>query len=140
MKRILFVSAITLTVVVLASSQSRSDQAKTSQLEGTWEMVSGYGAIRPAQGRRQIKIFSRGHFVFALYNTETGKLIWAGGGTYTLNGTSYTEHVDFMSEAISAGIAGKDQSFTVTVEGDTLTQKGRLSSGEKLNETWKRVD
>lgn len=45
-----------------------------------------------------------------------------------------------MSEELSAGVVGKDQSFTVKVEGDTLTQTGALSNGQSLSETWKRVN
>jgi hypothetical protein len=140
MKRVLHVSAITLIAVLLASSQTSSDQAKKSQLEGTWEIVSARPMPTPPKGVKEIKIISGGHFVFVRYNTENGKPIYVGGGTYTLDGTSYTEHVDFMSEAISAGIFGKDQPFTVTVEGDTLTQTGTLSNGQSLSETWKRVN
>ena len=140
MKRVLHVFAITLTAVLLASSQTSSDQAKKSQLEGTWEIVSARPLPPPPKGVREIKIILGGHFVFVRYDTEKGKPIYVGGGTYTLNGTSYTEHIDFMSQAISAGMVGKDQPFTVTVEGDTLTQTGALSNGQSLAETWKRVN
>ena len=57
-----------------------------------------------------------------------------------MDGNSYTEHVDFMSEEISAGIVGKDQPFTVKLDGDTLTQTGALSNGQSLSESWKRVN
>jgi hypothetical protein len=55
-----------------------------------------------------------------------------------LKGSSYTEHVDFGDE-ISAGIVGKDQQFTVKIDGDTFVQAGTLSNGKGLSETWKRV-
>jgi len=61
-------------------------------------------------------------------------------GTYILNGSSYTEHIDFASDEISAGLVGKDQPFTVRVDGDTFTQTGTLSNGKGLSETWKRVN
>ena len=61
-------------------------------------------------------------------------------GTYILNGSSYTEHIDFASDEISAGLVGKDQPFTVKVDGDTFTQTGALSNGKGLSETWKRVN
>jgi hypothetical protein len=56
-----------------------------------------------------------------------------------LNGSSYTEHVDF-GDRISAGIVGKDQQFTVKIDGDTFVQAGTLSNGKGLSETWKRVN
>ena len=136
MKKVLSVFAVALTALLVAWSQTRGDHAKKGQLEGTWEMVSGQ---QLPKGTRDIKIISGGHFVWVIYDTEKGKPIYTGGGTYTLNGNSYTEHVDFMSEEISAGIVSKDQLFTVKVDGDTLTQTGTLSSGQSLSETWKRA-
>lgn len=56
-----------------------------------------------------------------------------------LNGSSYTEHVDFASDVISAGLVGKDQAFTAKVDGDTFTQTGTLSNGQGLSEVWKRA-
>src|SRR5881227_2245074 len=99
MKNVLSVFAIALTIMLLAWSQTRGDQAK-GQLEGTWEMVSGQ---QLPKGTRDVKIISGGHFVWVIYDTEKAKPIYTAGGTYTLNGTSYTEHVDFMSAEISAG-------------------------------------
>ena len=68
-----------------------------------------------------------------------GELLYTGGGTYILNGSSYTEHVDF-GDKISAGFVGKDQQFTVKIDGDTFMQAGTLSNGKDLLETWKRVN
>jgi hypothetical protein len=47
--------------------------------------------------------------------------------------------MDFASDRIAAGLIGRDQSFTVTVEGDTFTQTGTLTSGKPLSEKWKRI-
>ena len=69
---------------------------------------------------------------------ESGKPLYTGGGTYILNGTSYTEHVDFAIDKIAAGLVGKEQSFTVRVDGDTFTQTG--TNGKALSEAWKRVN
>ena len=99
-------------------------------------------ALRPAapKGARDIKILSAGHVMFVAYDTETGKPLYTGGGTYILNGSSYTEHMDFASDVIAAGLVGKDQQFTVKMDGDTFTQTGTLSNGKGLAEVWKRVN
>ena len=112
MKKALLVFAVALTAVFLSWSQTNGNHAKKDQLEGTWEMVSGQ---QLPKGTRDIKIISGGHFVWVVYETQKGKPLYTGGGTYVLNGVSYTEHVDFMSDEISAGIVGKDQSFTLHV-------------------------
>jgi hypothetical protein len=104
-------------------------------LDGTWELLSGQPL---PEGARDIKILSDGHFIFAAYDTETGKSLYTAGGTYILDGSSYTEHMDFASDKI-AGLIGKDQSFTVKLDGDTFTQKGTLTNGKPLAEVWKRL-
>jgi hypothetical protein len=137
MKKVSLVFAITVAAVFLALSQTNGSHAKKSQLDGTWELVSGQPLPK---GARDIKIISGGHFIFVAYDTEKGKPLYTGGGTYILNGSSYTEHMDFASDEISAGLIGKDQPFTVKVDGDTFTQTGTLSNGKGLSETWKRVN
>jgi hypothetical protein len=137
MKKVLLVFAIALMAVFLALSQTNGSHAKKSQLDGTWELVSGQPL---PEGAQDIKIISGGHFIFVAYDTEKGKPLYTGGGTYILNGSSYTEHIDFMSDEISAGMIGKDQPFTVKVDGDTFTQTGTRSNGKGLSEIWKRVN
>jgi hypothetical protein len=132
---LLSILAITLGAVFFAWSQTNGGQAKKSEPDGTWELVAGQ---QLPKGARDIKIISGGHFIFAAYDTEKGELLYTGGGTCILNGSSYTEHVDF-GDRISAGIVGKDQQFTVKIDGDTFMQAGTLSNGKGLSETWKRV-
>jgi hypothetical protein len=110
---------------------------KKSQLDGVWELVSGQPLPK---GARDIKISSAGHVMFVAYDTRTGKPLYTGGGTYILNGSAYTEHMDFASDVIATGLVGKDQQFTVKVDGDTFTQTGTLSNGKALSEVWKRVN
>ena len=135
MKKMVF--AIALAAVFPALSQTNGSGAKKSYLDGTWELVSGQ---QLPKGARDIKIISGGHFIFVAYDTEKGKPLYTGGGTYVLNGSSYSEHIDFASDEISTGLVGKDQPFTVKVDGDTFTQTGTLSNGKGLSETWKRVN
>jgi hypothetical protein len=135
MKKIVF--AIALSAVFSAWSQTNGSGEKKSQLDGTWELVSGQPL---PEGARDIKIISGGHFIFVAYDTEKGKPLYTGGGTYILNGSSYTEHMDFASDQISAGLIGKDQRFSVNVDGDTFSQTGTLSNGKGLSETWRRVN
>jgi hypothetical protein len=114
---------------------SLTDDLHGCQLDGTWELVAGQ---QLPKGAREIKIISGGHFIFAAYDTGKGKLLGTGGGTYVLNGSSYTEHVDF-GDRISPGVVGRDQQFAVKIDGDTFVQAGTLSNGKNLSETWKRV-
>lgn len=119
-----------------AFSQTEHGRAAQSPLDGTWELVSGQPLPK---GAHDVKIISAGHFMFVAYDTESGKPLYAAGGTFALDGSSYTEHIDFMSEKISAGMIGKDQHFTVKIDGDTFTQTGTRSNGKYLSEVWKRA-
>ena len=136
MQKVSLVLAIALGATFFAWSQTNGGQAKKSQLDGTWELVAGQ---RLPKGARDIKIISGGHFIFAAYDTENGQLLYTGGGTYILNGSSYTEHVDF-GDKLAAGIVGKDEQFTVKIDRDTFMQAGTLSKGKGLSETWKLVN
>lgn len=137
MKEALLVFAIAVAAVFLAWSQANGSDAKKSQLDGTWELVSGQ---QLPKGARDIKMILGGHFIFVAYDTQTGKPLYTGGGTYTLNGSSYTKHMDFASDEIAAGLVGKDQPLTVKVDGDTFIQTGTLSNAKSLSETWKRTN
>ena len=136
MKKVSLVLAIALLVVFCAWSQKNGGQSKKSPLDGTWELVAGQ---QLPKGARVIKVISGGHFIFAAYDTEKGETLYTGGGTYILNGSSYTEHVDFGDKP-SDGIVGKDQHFTVKIDRDTFMQAGTLSNGRGLSETYKRVN
>ena len=136
MTKISLILAIAFGAVLFATSQTNGGQAKKSQLDGAWELVAGQ---QLPKGARDIKIISVGHFIFAAYDTAKGELLYTAGGTYVLNGSSYTEHLDF-GDKVSAGIVGKDQQFTVKIDGDTFMQAGTLSNGKALLETWKRTN
>lgn len=137
MKKMPLVFAMALATAFPAWSQTNSSHAKKGQLDGAWELVSGQ---QLPKGTVDVKIISGGHFIFVAYDTENGKPLYTGGGTYTLSGSTYTEHLDFMSGEIAAGLVGKDQQFTVTLNGDTFTQTGVLSNGKGLSEIWKRFN
>src|SRR3569833_2115926 len=77
-------------VIIALSWTNRSGEMK-SQLDGTWELLSGQPLPK---GARDIKILSGGHFIFAAYDTETGQPLYAAGGTYNLKGSSYTGHME----------------------------------------------
>ena len=72
-----------------------------------------------------IKIINNSHFAFMQHDLNTPKdssnNFDAGGGRYTLTGDQYTEHLDYYKDR---NWEGKTFSFTVSIQNDTLTQKG----------------
>ena len=124
----------------IAWAGSSDTKSLNNNLAGTWELVSAeYGGQPAPSEMKEIKIISAKHFMFITYDKKTSKPIRNGTGSYTLDGDSYTEHVDFMSGEGTDGATGKDFTFKIKLDADTLTQTGDIM-GTSLREVYKRVD
>jgi hypothetical protein len=99
---------------------------------GTWQLVSGVTITKGvsavtdySKGTRMIKIINGTHFAFLKHDLNSPKdstnHFDAGGGSYTLNGNQYTEHLDYYSDK---NWENKAFNFTVEIKNDTLIQKG----------------
>jgi hypothetical protein len=149
------VSLLTVAALLAAPLSAQS----SCKLEGVWQFVSGTADGNPyTPGIRGIKIITKGHF--AVLEREPGvpqemksqadslaafvKTI-SGGGTYTVQGTTYTEKLDYFSDPTYVGRAVP---FTCRTEGDRFYQSGPFPIFEggkkvrdiKLAEVWKRVE
>ena len=118
----------TLTCLFLLSCQHSSN----IPIEGTWRLVSatnitsGVSTVIDYTGKtRMIKIINGSHFAFLKHDVNLPKdsvnHFDAGGGSYTLKGDQYTEHLDYYSDR---NWEGHTFSFTVSLHGDTLVQRG----------------
>ena len=120
------------------------------QLVGVWELVSGKAdtASYPANFH-QWKIITRTHWAFvartdsavrelktAADSLQMFRTTGAGSGTYTLQGTTYTEHIQFMSDPAYLGMSIP---FTCRTEGDRFIQTGTFPElqGGKTVHTWR---
>ena len=119
---------------------SRPVSAARKGIVGTWEMVSGEINGQPEVGK-SVKMISAHHFIFVQYDAKTMKTQAAGSGTYTLNGDSYVEHIEFFDIVgqDAPKLVGTDAKFTVKVNGDSLTQEG-MAGNFSIKETYKRLD
>ncbi|MDB5006887.1 MAG: hypothetical protein JWP45_1280 [Mucilaginibacter sp.] len=136
MKPITFIALI----IVCLLSACEYNPKPINPVNGTWQLVSGTTITRGVstftdytKTQRMIKIINDSHFAFLQHRLNTPKdssnKFDAGGGSYTLNGNKYTEHLDYYSDK---NWEGKSFDFTVTVKGDTLVQTG-LEKVEKEN-------
>lgn len=102
-------------------------------ITGTWRLVSGATITGKdstitdyTKSLSMIKIINDSHFAFLKHDVNSPKdssnHFDAGGGSYTLEGDKYTEHLDYYSDR---GWEGKTFSFTVRISNDTLIQSGR---------------
>jgi len=104
----------------------------TLRLNGTWRLVSGTTITKGVsivtdytKESTMIKIINDTHFAFLKHDLNSPKdssnHFDAGGGSYTLTGDTYTEHLDYYS---SRNWEGKTFPFTVSISNDTLIQRG----------------
>jgi hypothetical protein len=101
-------------------------------MNGTWRLVSGTTITRGVSSftdytkeTGMIKIINDTHFAFLKHDLNSPKdssnHFDAGGGSYTLAGDKYVEHLDYYSDK---NWEGKTFSFTVNIRNDTLEQRG----------------
>ncbi|GAB3171818.1 lipocalin-like domain-containing protein [Telluribacter humicola] len=146
-------------VVFLFTSLLFSCNPKSDQLpiEGTWELVSATTIQGDTSfstfdaGRSMIKILNKSHFAFLNHALKakkdstaaasTAAPYSAGGGTYTLVDSTYTENLNYYSDP-----AWENHSFefVVKIQNDTLIQKGvekieELGIDRIIVEKYKRV-
>ena len=128
--------AFTLVSLVLLSCGAGTNEStsKTSAkpIAGTWRLLKGVlvekGNATVTDYTKDvsfIKILNDTHFAFLQHDLKKGKdsaaVFVAGGGRYSLNDSTYTEHLEYCS---AREWEGNDFTFTITLKGDTLVQHG----------------
>ena len=110
----------------------KTDDRPPVPLNGTWRLLSGTTITKGdsvvtdySKDQSMIKIINDTHFAFLKHDLHAQKdsvnHFDAGGGSYTLAGDQYTEHLDYYNDR---NWEGKTFTFTVTISNDTLVQKG----------------
>ncbi|VAW10301.1 hypothetical protein MNBD_BACTEROID03-1575 [hydrothermal vent metagenome] len=103
-----------------------NDRSST-ELVGTWKLVYGDVlendslTVKDVSTSDFIKIINRSHFAFFNQRRDTGKDFYGGAGTYTLEGNTYKETLNYTSVD---EIRGHEFPFTIEIKGDTLVQRG----------------
>ena len=117
----------------LISCQQKEIKTADNPLKGTWQLISGTLIEKGdttttdyTKDVQMIKIINDSHFSFLNHDLKKGKdslaaQFVAGGGRYELNGDQYTEHLEYCS---AREWEGNDFAFTITIQNDTLTQRG----------------
>jgi hypothetical protein len=99
---------------------------------GTWQLITGTTIEKGdttvtdyTKNISFIKIINNTHFAFLQHDLKKGKdsaaVFAAGGGTYSLSDSSYTEYLEYSS---ARDWEANNFKFTVVINNDTLIQSG----------------
>jgi hypothetical protein len=134
MKLTIALASVLLIITSCGSEKPVTASAPTGlPIEGTWKLLSGTLIEKGdttvtdyTQKLSFIKIINANHFAFLNHDVNKGKdsataSFGAGGGSYTLKDTVYTEHLEYCNDR---QWEGNDFSFTITIQNDTLVQTG----------------
>jgi hypothetical protein len=121
-------------LILISACNKPAEETSTASLpiEGSWQLISGTLIEKGdttftdyTKNLSMIKILNGSHFAFMSHDLKQGKdstaAFSAGGGRYTLNGDQYTEYLEYCN---AREWEGHTFQFTVTIENDTLTQRG----------------
>jgi len=130
MKKVFPILIFLMIIAACTESQKRDPQiADEVSLKGTWKLLTGILIEKGdtvvtdyTTDKSFIKIINDSHFAFLSHILKKDTTDFsAGGGSYTLIGNNYTEHLEYCN---AKEWEGHDFSFTVTITGDTLVQTG----------------
>jgi hypothetical protein len=129
-------TAIALICMILISCKEKTTTNASTHsslpLTGTWRLLTGTTIEKGdtvvtdhTKNLSFIKIINDTHFAFLQHDLNKGKdsvaTFVAGGGSYSLSDSSYTEHLEYCS---AREWEGNDFSFTISIKNDTLIQSG----------------
>ena len=132
-----------LTAVILASALAPpvgADDPAPKKAEPTRlakELVGAWVLDGTPDQAGRLKFFTGRHWAITQADPKTGKVIFHHGGTYTLDGDTYTETIEYANES-TADLIGKTFKFKVKVDGDTYTQTA-VGDDNPFTEVWKRA-
>lgn len=96
---------------------------------GAWEATS---LTESGARLKHVVLFADGYQVMSTYDAATGKFIHTNGGTWTLDGDTMTERVEFHSD--NAELVGTEVSFEVSITADTIQIVGDSMKWSRLDD------
>lgn len=132
--------------VAMLCAISCTQKETPNPIEGQWSLIYSKSVVNDSvdgefpetyQGS-DMKWWSKDHFIFVgKYTQDTVTMDTYGGGTYTLNGTEYSETVQYHSAPEVVGITYK---MLVTVKNDTLVQIWPVMEDGKIDNSNYRLE
>lgn len=142
MKKTIYLILAFVAFLVIACNNPEKE-SKENSYEGAWEVtytkyVYPDTTIETTQFDNQnVKLLTKKHFAFG-YQAE-GNNILGGGGEYTYDGDTYTEHIKYH---FYPGMQGNLVEMKSMIEGDLWTISFVIKDDTlpvEATETWKRI-
>jgi hypothetical protein len=134
MKRVLWgvtIACVAILFCVSVSFKSHENQGTNAdQIIGVWKRSLDTNG-------EMVKIITKSHFVWT--HTINNVIVRSGGGTYTFDGVTYTENIEFGTQGMSS-FFGKKAVIKVRFEGKKKYYDGLLAESVPLNEVWERAE
>ena len=126
------VACIAILFIFCVSFKSHvTSENNTNQMNGVWKYVSGAVPVE------SIKIITKERFIWTWIMDN--KIVASASGTYTFDGETYIENVDFGTENMS-NLFGKKSVFKIRFEGNKMYSSGTLAERAPLDEVWERIE
>lgn len=109
--------------------------AKPLNIQGTWKLISQNGKELP-EYYTQLKIITDTHYIWTLIDNQ-GNIINGAGGTYTLDGSMFNEHITMVLPRMKS-FYNHTTSFEISINGDIMIQKGRMRETPVV-EVWEKI-
>ena len=129
--------------LIIACNNSEKDE-KLNPYEGAWESYSSKYVYpdttieRTDRVNPTVKLLTKKHFAFGRQAGD--KKVVGGGGEYTYDGDTYTEHVKYHSGFKAGSVSSVD--FKSKLNGDLWTIIYAVKNDTlqvDITETWKRI-
>ncbi len=135
MRRMIAGTVLALFVVVcsIGFDDAPKEEKANEALVGTWERDSDHFP----ENFVQIKHITPTHFTWVIYDSKEMVPYASAGGTWKLEGKTYTEKVEFATPS-HEHLRGKEVVLDVVVKGDKFHQHGVLDTGFVIDEDWIR--
>jgi len=104
--------------------------SETNQIIGVWKMATN----KSGEG---VKIITKSRFIWT--RTVNGLVVSSASGTYTFDGTTYIENIEFGTVDMSYYF-GKKAVVKIQFDGEKMYCSGTLNENVPLNEVWERIE
>ena len=130
---LMLVGALFISSSSFAQSKMTKTPSYSKTIMGVWALVDKVTDV-PTAGSR-LKFILDGHWTLTQNDSTTGLVAFHHGGSYTLEGKTYTEHVEYANSNTASYIKSTAK-FNIQIQDNIMTLTG---IGNPWNEIWKRI-